>query len=54
MWQHWINFILGIILLILAYTGAGATTLAVMGILIIIFALWGALAGGGSRRTAQA
>lgn len=50
MWQHWINFLLGLVLLILAYTGIGTGTLAVMSVLIIIFALWGALAGSGSRR----
>lgn len=54
MWQHWINFIIGILLLIFAYTGASATTLVVMGILLIVFSLWGAFAGSGSsaRRTA--
>ena len=48
MWQHWINLILGILLLIFAYTGTSTGVLAVMGILIIIFALWGGLAGGRS------
>jgi hypothetical protein len=55
MWQHWINFILGLLVLILAYTGVGTTTLAIMGVLIIIFSLWGGLAGSGSdqRKMAQ-
>jgi hypothetical protein len=48
MWQHWINFILGIILLILAYTGIGTTTLVIMSILVILFSLWGGLAGNSS------
>jgi len=55
MWQHWVNFILGVILLIVAYTGASVTMLAIIGILLIVFALWGALAGnmsGSSRRSA--
>jgi hypothetical protein len=47
MWQEWINFILGIIVLIFAYSGAGATWLAIAGVLIVIFSLWGAL---GSKR----
>ena len=48
MWQHWINLLLGIVLLILAYTGVTTGTLAVMSILIIVFALWGGLAGSSS------
>ncbi len=41
MWQHWINFILGLLVVIFAYTGAGTTTFVVLGILIVLFALWG-------------
>jgi hypothetical protein len=43
MWQDWVNFILGIVLLAVAYAGAGTTWIAVVGVLIIIFSLWGAL-----------
>lgn len=55
MWQHWINFILGILLLVFAYTGINTGMLATIAILIVIFALWGGLAGSGNsnRRTAQ-
>jgi hypothetical protein len=41
MWQHWINFILGLLVVIFAYTGAGTTTFVIIGILVIVFALWG-------------
>lgn len=50
MWQHWVNFVLGIILVIVAYTAASAGMLAAIGVLIIIVALWGALAGSNSSR----
>jgi hypothetical protein len=45
MWQHWVNFVLGIVLLIVAYTGASVGVLAAIAVLLIIVALWGALAG---------
>jgi hypothetical protein len=46
MWQAWINFILGVALLIIAYTALNATWIAIVGVLVIIFSLWGALGGG--------
>jgi hypothetical protein len=52
MWQHWINLILGLLVLIFAYTGAGTTTLAIIGILIILFSIWGGAAGNGNSRRA--
>jgi|GEM_PF-1326084 len=51
MWQHWINFILGLLVIVFAYSAAGTTSFVIMGVLIVIFALWGGLAKGG-RRTA--
>lgn len=46
MWQDWINFILGIVLLIVAYAAATSTTwIVIIGILVVIFSLWGALNG---------
>ncbi len=41
MWQHWINFILGLLVIIFAYTGAGTTTFVILGVLVVLFALWG-------------
>ena len=51
MWQSWINFVLGIVLLIMTYAGASTTWFAILSVLIIIFAIWGAL-GGGKRMAA--
>ena len=48
MWQSWVNFILGIILLVITYTALSVTWLAVVAVLIIIFSLWGALGTKGS------
>lgn len=44
MWQAWINFILGIVVLVMAYTTTSATWFTVVALLIIIFSLWDALA----------
>ena len=49
MWQAWVNFILGIVLLVIAYTAMSATWIAVVTVLIIIFSLWDAL---GTKRMA--
>jgi len=46
MWQHWINFILGLLVIVFAYSVASTTAFVIMGVLIVIFALWGGLAGG--------
>ncbi|HUC01931.1 MAG TPA: hypothetical protein VMA75_03425 [Candidatus Paceibacterota bacterium] len=45
MWQDWVNFILGIVLIVIAYSAASTTWIAIVGVLIIIFSLWGALGG---------
>jgi hypothetical protein len=45
-WQHWINFLAGIWLIISAYTlsaSAMVTNLVVTGIIVAVLALWGAL-----------
>jgi hypothetical protein len=44
MWQHWLNFILGLLVIIFAYTGASVTTFIILGVLIVLFALWGGFA----------
>jgi len=46
MWQHWLNFVLGLLVVVLAYSAAGTTSFVVVGILVVIFALWGALGSG--------
>ena len=46
MWQAWINLILGIILMIIAYTALSAAWVAGVGVLVIIFSLWDALGAG--------
>ena len=51
MWQHWINFILGLLVIIFAYSAASMTSFVITGVLIVIFALWGGV-GGGRRRGA--
>lgn len=48
MWQHWINFLAGIWLIISPYLGfsssALTTNMVVTGIIVGILALWGATA----------
>ncbi len=43
MWKQWINALLGLLVVIFAYTGASVTTFVIIGIIIIILALWSAL-----------
>ncbi|HVS79750.1 MAG TPA: SPW repeat protein [Candidatus Paceibacterota bacterium] len=54
MWQQWVNFILGLWIIVSAYagmTGAALTTnLLVVGVLVAILALWGALQAGSHER----
>jgi hypothetical protein len=49
MWQAWINFVLGVLVLIFAYTQSSFTWFAIAGILVVIFSLWGALTSGGRK-----
>lgn len=45
MWKQWINFILGLLVMVFAYLG-GAHTLrfVIAGLVIAVLALWAALA----------
>ncbi len=43
MWKQWVNFILGILVIIFAYMGYHVYRFVVAGILIAILALWSAL-----------
>ncbi len=43
MWKQWVNLILGLLVIAVAYYGASVTWLVVLGILIAIVALWAAL-----------
>lgn len=52
MWQHWINFLAGIWVIISAYSMSGhalTANLVVTGIIVVILALWGAMAGSPNR-----
>ncbi len=47
-WQHWVNFIVGVWLILSASFGVSlgsmTTNLAVSGIVVAVLSLWGALA----------
>jgi len=47
MWQHWVNFVLGVWVIITPYLNFSTNTLTgvlvVTGILIAVFAIWGAV-----------
>ena len=45
-WQHWVNFVVGIWVIVSAYVVSSTgmvTNLVVSGIIIAVLALWGAL-----------
>lgn len=46
MWQHWLNGILGLVVLVVAFMGltgsAMVWTFAILGIIIAILGFWGA------------
>jgi hypothetical protein len=52
-WQHWVNFLVGLWIVLSAYLGFSSDTmvmnLTISGIIVAILALWGALAQGSSR-----
>ena len=49
MWKQWVNFILGIAVVAMAYMGGNHTTrFVIVGVLIAIIALWAAL---GNKKT---
>lgn len=44
MWKQWVNVVLGLVIVVMAYTGVGHTLrFVVVGILIAALALWSAL-----------
>ncbi len=43
MWKQWINALLGLLVVIFAYTGAHVLRFVIVGVLVIILALWAAL-----------
>ena len=50
MWQHWVNVVIGLAVIVVAFLGlTGATlmwTLIVAGALVAILGLWGAMSEG--------
>ena len=45
MWKQWTNFILGLLVIVLAYMGGDhVLRFAIIGVLIVILSLWAALA----------
>ncbi len=44
MWKQWLNFVLGILVIIVAYMSASVSmTIVILGVLIALIALWAAL-----------
>lgn len=43
MWKQWVNVLLGLLVIIFAYMGAGTTWMAIAGLLVAVLALWAAL-----------
>lgn len=43
MWKQWVNLILGLLVVLLAYSGGSATWYVIVGIVIALLALWSAL-----------
>jgi hypothetical protein len=47
MWQHWINALLGLAVIVVPFIGLSASafswTLAILGIAVAVIGLWGAL-----------
>ncbi len=43
MWKQWLNFILGLLVIVLAYSGGSMIGYIVLGIVIALVALWAAL-----------
>ncbi len=58
MWQHWINVVLGLAIIVTAFLGlTGAAlmwTLIVGGALVAILGLWGAMSGESSASASHA
>lgn len=45
MWKQWVNFILGLLVVVFAYAGGSMVWYVVLGILIALLSLWEALGG---------
>lgn len=43
MWKQWVNFILGLLVIVFAYSTGSTTWTAIAGLVIAILALWAAL-----------
>lgn len=43
MWKQWVNFILGLAVILFAFLGGGYTRYIIVGLLIAILAIWSAL-----------
>jgi len=52
MWRQWINFILGMFIAAMAYSGFSAAWVVGIAILIALIALWAALEGASEGHTA--
>lgn len=52
MWQHWINALLGLWVVVIAFLGLGGTTLmwtlVITGVVIAVLALWGSMGASSS------
>ncbi len=43
MWKQWVNLILGLLVVVLAYSGGSMVWYVVLGVLIALLSLWEAL-----------
>lgn len=43
MWKQWVNFLIGLAVVVRAYMGGGHTTFIIAGVLVAALALWSAL-----------
>ncbi|MCL5006772.1 MAG: hypothetical protein M1153_01305 [Patescibacteria group bacterium] len=41
-WKQWANVVLGLLVIAFAYTGAHVTRFVVVGVLVVVLALWSA------------
>lgn len=57
MWQHWVNFVLGLVVIVVAFLNlsgmALAWTLGILGVIIALIGLSGGVMEGGSERTVR-
>ncbi|HUC01692.1 MAG TPA: hypothetical protein VMA75_02195 [Candidatus Paceibacterota bacterium] len=43
MWKQWVNVLLGLLVIVLAYSSGGTMWSAIAGLVVAILALWSAL-----------